>query len=251
MAYRKILTPNSGEWPVTISADHRARITAQLESDSSEIGSKKAKVTVEFSNPGGTVTGKLLPAGSPTVVFQLDGEPVVASVVDILGATVLVRPSELGLRAQRQSGDLIIDDQAWAGLAKIKSDAVASLDHLLGHRAQAKIGLVSTRAEENSKAIDLMVWDGTTYWGQSHLFPGCSTSMAVALAGAAKIPGTVLNQLLSKEQLEQPLLRLRCWQDWVSVGATIEPVEGGLHLVAAQVKQEVQLTAEGEVELPE
>lgn len=69
-----------------------------------------AMILLEFLNPGGSMTGRLLPTGRPTEALEVPGVgTVVVSLVDAANPVVFVRPADLGLTgvetADRVDGD--------------------------------------------------------------------------------------------------------------------------------------------------
>ena len=69
-----------------------------------------AMILLEFLNPGGSMTGRLLPTGRPTDTLAVPGVgTVIVSLVDAANPVVFVRPADLGLTgletADRVDGD--------------------------------------------------------------------------------------------------------------------------------------------------
>jgi 2-methylaconitate cis-trans-isomerase PrpF len=57
-----------------------------------------AKIQLEFNNPQGAVSGKLLPTGSPVNTIDIDGETYEYSFVDAANPVVFVHASQFGLK---------------------------------------------------------------------------------------------------------------------------------------------------------
>ena len=56
-----------------------------------------AKIQIEFSNPQGAVSGRLLPTGSPLDTIVIDGKTYEYSLLDVGNPTVFVRAEQFGL----------------------------------------------------------------------------------------------------------------------------------------------------------
>jgi 2-methylaconitate isomerase len=94
-----------------------------------------ARIALEFLDPGGAVTGRLLPTGQPRDVLDVPGGTVTASLVDATNPMVFVRAKDLGLDGTERPDDL----DARPGLAE-RLDAIRAA-------AAVRMGLAATPAE--------------------------------------------------------------------------------------------------------
>jgi len=94
-------------------------------------------IKLEFHDPGGSMTGKLLPTGKPLDEIHLDGKTYGVSIVDAANPTVFVKATELGLTGIELEND--IPPTKLLELESIRS------------KAAEMIGLVSVSAEATSR----------------------------------------------------------------------------------------------------
>jgi 2-methylaconitate cis-trans-isomerase PrpF len=150
-----------------------------------------ARIALDFLDPGGAGTGRLLPTGRPQDV--LDGVP--ASLVDATNPMVFVRAADLGLTGTERPAALDADRALAARLEALRV-AGARLMGLPGSAAVPKIALVAPPAP-------FTALDGTAYgadradlvarvisMGNAHR--AFALTAAMCLAVAAEIAGTVV-----------------------------------------------------------
>jgi 2-methylaconitate cis-trans-isomerase PrpF len=152
-----------------------------------------ARIALDFVEPGGARTGKLLPTGQ--AIDVVDG--VEASLVDATNPVVFVRAKDLGL-AGTESPQAVDADHGVSGrLEKIRV-AAALLMGIGGSAANPKIAVVAPPAP-------FTAMDGTRYGGDQSDLVGRVISMgnchrafaltsAMCLAVAARIDGTVVSE---------------------------------------------------------
>ena len=136
------------------------------------------RIVLEFLDPGGAVTGKLLPTGRARDL--LDG--IEASLVDATNPMVFVRAADLGLSGEEQPGEL----DAKAGLHE-------RLEHLRALGAEAmgiggspavpKIGLIAPGGDVTVRVVSM---------GKFH--KAVALTAAMCLAVAAHVPGTLVRE---------------------------------------------------------
>ncbi len=100
-----------------------------------------AMILLEFLDPGGSMTGRLLPTGEPTDVLEVEGVGrVTVSLVDAANPLVFVRPGDLGLSGLEMP-DPVDGDPAL--LEKIEA---------IRAHAAVRMGLARTPAEATSRS---------------------------------------------------------------------------------------------------
>ena len=100
-----------------------------------------ARIDLEFTEPAGSMTGRLLPTGRPSDEFVLaDGRGLRVSVVDAANPVVFVAADQLGLGGTELPPEL-----------EARSDVMATLEEIRGITAEA-IGIVGDRREAKAKS---------------------------------------------------------------------------------------------------
>lgn len=161
-----------------------------------------ARIDSKFHEPGGGVTGSILPTGRPVDEFEVDGETIQASIVDAANPNVFVRAPDVGLEGTELPPEIEADSGLLARLERIRAIACA------------RIGIVDdpSEATERSPGIPYVavVSEPQTYECSvdktvsaadidvtarimSNQSPHHAYAMtgAMCLASAAAIPGTV------------------------------------------------------------
>ncbi|OJJ66772.1 hypothetical protein ASPBRDRAFT_48726 [Aspergillus brasiliensis CBS 101740] len=190
-----------------------------------------APVQLDFVDPAGSRTGKLLPTGQVRDVF--DG--VEATCIDVANPCVFVRAEDLAVK-----GNLTPDEiTTYPGL----------LDRLDSIRRQAgvKMGLANTRDEvpgsvpkiclisqpgtdaraaeqrQTAEKVDLLVRALSV--GQPH--KAVPITVALAVASAARVAGSTVSQVVSEKRVDETGITLGHASGNLLVGATFDE-EGAL-----------------------
>jgi hypothetical protein len=152
-----------------------------------------ARIALDFEDPGGAGTGRLLPTGRPRDV--VDG--IDASLVDATNPMVFVRAKDVGLSGTESPAEIDADSALGARLERVRV-AGAALMGIPGSRAVPKIAVVA-------RAAAFVALDGTTHdtsqsdivarvisMGDCHR--AFALTAAMCLAVAARIEGTVVQE---------------------------------------------------------
>ncbi len=217
-----------------------------------------AKVTLRFLEPGGAVTTKLLPTGNvKDLIKTKEYGAFTVSVIDAANPVVFVRADELGLNGIET--ELNSNPEALRKLETIRSHA-AVLMGLASSPEKATpnlpfVGFVSKAREYkalnkkvvNAKEINFVARMLST--GSLHgAFPGTG---AICVAGAAKIDGTVVNEVIDEAGLSRDEVRIGHPSGLIIVRAIIEKDQSGFHYVEAAIGRTARRLAEGFVLVPE
>jgi 2-methylaconitate cis-trans-isomerase PrpF len=220
------------------------------------------KVTLHFVTPGGSVTGQLLPTGNVTDVMKVpDIGKITISIVDAANPVVFVRAKDLGLK-----GTEIYEVDASAEIRQ-RLEAIRS-------RGAVMIGLASSpeEASEISQDVPKMAFvsepqDYRTVTGgeirrddidmvarimsMGTLHKAYAATGAICTTGAAKIEGTVLHELLSKEALEASEIRLGHPGGVIPVGTEVEKKGNRYEYKEAVLGRSARRLMDGYVYVPE
>ncbi|MBI4593802.1 MAG: PrpF family protein [Candidatus Rokubacteria bacterium] len=152
-----------------------------------------ARIALDFLDPGGAASGRLLPTGRPRDV--IDG--VEASLVDATNPVVFIRARDLGLTGMESPPAIDADRALGARLETIRVEA-AKLMGIPGSAAIPKIALVAPAAgftaldgtAYDASAVDLLA--RVISMGNCHR--AFALTGAMCLAVAARVSGSVVHE---------------------------------------------------------
>ena len=157
------------------------------------VAGRGARIALDFVDPGGAGTGKLLPTGRP--IDTVDG--LSASLVDATNAMVFVRAKDIGLTGTESPQAMDGDRALMERLERIRV-AAALMMGIPGSAATPKVAVVAPPASFTGL-------DGNAYTGDQMDLVARVISMgnchrafaltaAMCLAVAARLPGTVVRE---------------------------------------------------------
>jgi 2-methylaconitate cis-trans-isomerase PrpF len=181
------------------------------------VSSTAARIQLDFVNPAGSVTGKMLPTGN--AVDEFDG--VSATCIDVANPCVFVQAKDFGVRGNITPEEMTAHPDLLERLNSIRRQAgvkmgiAKSMEEVPG--SIPKICLVcSPRSSDKNEAVDLLVRALSV--GQPH--KAVPVTVALAVSSAARVAGSVVEAAANKDQLSD-------------AGITIGHASGSL-LVGAQ-----------------
>lgn len=196
-----------------------------------------ARITLEFLDPGGAVTGRLLPTGMAREVLEVPGTGAVeVSLVDATNPVVFVRARDLGLTGTESPEALDADRALAARVEAIRAAAAVRMglapDPEAASRtspAVPKVTLVAPPAAYRTLAgtpvapdrVDLMA--RLFSMGRAHR--ALALTGAMCLAVAARVPGSLPAEMLGDEA-EDGDVRIGHPSGVLAVAARVE-VSGG------------------------
>jgi hypothetical protein len=166
-----------------------------------------ARIDLDFRDPAGSVSGKLLPTGRPVDMVELaDGRRLEASVVDAANPVVFLRATDLGLTGAESPAEIERATAATAVLEEVRG-VVAEWLGLVDDRRLAtrrspglpKVGFVaapgayvsSDGATVEAAASDLLARLMSMQTAhRSYMVTG-----AIATAAASSVPGTIVHEV--------------------------------------------------------
>ncbi len=178
-----------------------------------------AKITLRFQDPGGSVTGKLLPTGNLKDVIEVPGKgKLTVSIVDAANPLVFVKAEDLGLKGI-EIEEIDTSDEIKGILETLRSRAAVMLGLVATPeeataRSQAipKIAVVSPPQDFEAvtgkviKASEIDLVGRTMSMGTLH--KAYAVTGAICTCGAAKIEGTVVNEVVRQEAVAGKEIRL-------------------------------------------
>jgi 2-methylaconitate cis-trans-isomerase PrpF len=220
---------------VPVDADH-ASVRGDFVLDG--VPGTGARIVLDFLDPGGAVTGRLLPTGRAQDTLEVPGfGTVTASLVDATNPMVFMRAKDLGLDGTERPHDL----DGRTGLpARLEAIRAAGAVHMglartseeatRSSAAVPKIALLATPvayrtlagATVEPQAVDLVA--RMVSMGKAHR--AFALTGAMCLAVAARIPGTVAQEAASLAGASGDV-RIGHPSGVLSVAAAVEPGAGG------------------------
>jgi 2-methylaconitate cis-trans-isomerase PrpF len=221
-----------------------------------------SRILLRFVDPAGAVTGKLFPTGNRRDRFDIPGLGTMeVSCIDAANPFVFVRAASLGLSGTEtedleRRAEIISMLEAIRCRAAVRLGITASEEEAT-RRSQAvpKVAIVSApsaytalsgRAVE-AREVDLLA----RMMSMGTLHRSYAVSGAVATAGAAMIPGTVVGELLAENVRSKDLLRIGHPGGIIDVGAVIESRAGEYIYREAVLGRTARRLMEGNVLVPE
>ena len=164
-----------------------------------------ARILLDFADPAGSVTGKLLPTGQPCDdVVVSDGRSFTVSVVDAANPTVFVRAADLGFIGTELPAEIEARTDATDTLEEIRGIVAARIgivadaaDALRLSPGLPKVGFVSAPAAYTTTSGTDLAADEADLVGRLMSMQTAHktymTTGAIATAAAAFVPGTVVH----------------------------------------------------------
>jgi 2-methylaconitate cis-trans-isomerase PrpF len=192
-----------------------------------------APVKLEFREPGGATTGKLLPSGEPVTTLEVPGVGRVrCSLIDAANACVFVAASDVGLRGNEMPDELERDAAAMKRLGAIRLAASVAMGIAPDIEAAARkpsvpfIGFVSPPQDSASLAgeptrggaVDLTARMLSN--GQPHR--ALPLTCTVCIAVASRIEGSLVHEVARPSAHANSDLRIAMPSGVLTVSASVE-----------------------------
>ncbi len=175
-------------------ADGRAAVEGETVLDG--VAGRGAPIRLSFLEPGGAVTGRLLPTGRARDVLDVpDSGPIEASLVDASTALVVVRAGDLGLQGVEAPDAIEADAALGERLEAIRRAAAAAMGIAPESESVPKVGFVAPPADAGTLSGARLAADEVDLtaraisMGRPHR--ALPLTAALALAAAARIPGSL------------------------------------------------------------
>jgi 2-methylaconitate cis-trans-isomerase PrpF len=215
-----------------------------------------APVKLEFRNPGGATTGKLLPTGNFVDELDVPGVGRIrASMIDAANACVFVNASDIGLKGNEMPDALEQDTAMMQKLAAIRLAASVAMGIAPTLEAAKKkpsvpfIGFVSPPQDSPSLAANAITADGCDFTarmlsnGQPHR--ALPLTCTVCLAIAARIEGSVVHGVTRATGRDD--IRIAMPSGVLTVSAHVRQLEGQWHAEQGAVYRTQRRMFEGNV----
>jgi 2-methylaconitate isomerase len=197
-------------------------------------------VKLEFRDPGGATTGKLLPTGNALDTLDVPGVGKIrVSMVDAANATVWVKAADIGLTGIELPEPLEANAAAMQKLSAIRIAASVAMGIAPNAEEAAKrksvpfIGFVSPPQDakllsgETIKAELIDLTGRVISNGQPHRALPLTVSLCMAVA--SRIEGSVVNEVLRKGPDAEAPIRIGMPSGILTVAATVRRKDSGWH----------------------
>ncbi len=199
-----------------------------------------APVKLEFREPGGATTGKLLPTGSAADTLETPGcGRLRVSMVDAANACVFVRAADLGLAGTEMPDEIDADPELLRKLAAIRIAASVAMGVTKTPEEAAKrtavpfVGFVSGPQDAKTLTGEAVRGSGVDLTarmmsnGQPHRALPLTATLCMAVA--ARIEGSVVNEVLRRGGDPEGEIRIGMPSGVLMVAATVKQRNGAWH----------------------
>ena len=190
-------------------------------------------VKLEFRDPGGATTGKLLPTGNVVDTLDVPGlGKIRASLVDAANATVWINAKDIGLTGTELPEQLDADAAVMQKLSAIRIAGSVAMGIAANAEEAAKkksipfIGFVSPVQDakllsgETISANDVDLTGRVISNGQTHRALPLTVSLCMAVA--SRLEGSVVNEVLRKGLQAEAPVRIGMPSGILTVAATVK-----------------------------
>lgn len=216
-----------------------------------------SRIRLDFLEPGGAVTGALLPTGNPTDVLEVDGERIEASLIDAASPIVYVSAASVGLAGTESPDEIEAVPGLLDRLERIRraggvAMGIAATPAAVGLQTP-RIAMVSAPAD--FRGLDGEVVKGTDFdiatrmisMGRAHrAIPGTGGSN---LGVATQVAGSIPNRV-SRPASAAGEVRVANPSGLVSVGAVIGERDGRPYAESALLFRTARRLMQGEIAVP-
>ncbi|MBO9665363.1 MAG: PrpF family protein [Bdellovibrio sp.] len=204
-----------------------------------------APIRLEFQEPGGATTGKLLPTGSVHDLLKVAGHgEIPVSMIDAANACVFVHAKEVGLQGDEQPEELDADKSAMGLLDLIRRQASVTmgiakdLEDAKNFMAIPYIGIVSSALNEDMDFSLRVIASG-----QPHKALPLTVSLCAAVA--SKLSGSVISDVLKDKNLHQ--VRIGMPSGVLTLDAKVEKAGEHWHVLSGSFYRTARPLFEGRV----
>ena len=204
------------------------------------VSGTSSPVRLEFLQPGGATTGKLLPTGNVTDVLDVPGVgKLTVSMVDAANATVFVRAADLGLTGTEQPDALEANTAIMQKLAAIRAQAAVAMgitktaEEALKKGGVPFVGFVAgpqdaaTLTGETLKENDIDLTARMLSNGQPHRALPLTVTLCTAVA--ARLEGSVVHAAARVTSDKNAPIRTAMPSGILTVAADVRLKDGQWH----------------------
>ena len=243
---------------VTIPIDPETKTFAQ-EGDCAIAGvdGTAAELKVNFLNPAGAKTGKLLPTGRAMDILDIPGVgPIKATILDVSNPMVMVRAEDIGMKGTETPEEINGDKRACELLEKIRGTAACLMgfasdleDAAANSPAVPKVGCFTAPVSfrdiggktVEEKDMDLCVRVISVF--QCH--KACPLTSASAISVAAFLEGSLIYETLGGQREGRETVRIGHPSGVMTMIPSLKREEGELKLPGVAVQRTARRIMDG------
>ncbi len=202
----RIHNTNTGKIIVAEVPVENGRVVVEGECRIAGVPGSGARILLNFENPGGAVTGKLLPTGVSRETLPTDAGEYTVSIVDAANPTVFVRAQDIGMRGDETPQEIDADEALLGRLEAIRSAACERIG-LVAHRRDAtrlspavpKMTVVAPPMAYQATSGDSVAPEEIDLTARTMSMQKAHRNFAitgaVCTAVAARVPGTIVAEV--------------------------------------------------------
>jgi hypothetical protein len=222
-----------------------------------------SKIVLDFLDPGGAVTGKLLPTGQVRDVLQVPGiGQIEVSIVDAANPLVFCRAEDFGLSGletpeQIDSNQELLqrigETRAAAGVAIGLAESIVEATHsvpsvpkiafVTRRRPYLQLDGIQCEAEDCDLVARIM--------SMGHLHRAYALTGAICTTVAAQIPGTLVHEVVTEQARESGMLRLGHPSGVMHLSANVQQEGESWYVEKASAARTARRLMEGDIYIPE
>lgn len=217
-----------------------------------------ARIVLNFLDSAGAVTGRLLPTGNVKDVLETSRGKFTVSFVDSANPVIFVRAGELGIRGTELPDEVNANPQLLEILEEIRGLFAVKIGRVADWREAKAVSPAIPKVGFVSRATTYRTTGGRNLPGEEIDLVGRMMSMqkphkayavtgAVCTGTAAKIPGTVVQELLSAEAREKNAVRIGHPSGKLEVEVEVEERDGQFVVHKAALARTARRLADGQV----
>lgn len=217
-----------------------------------------ARITLDWSDVVGGITGRLLPTGSPKDIIQAGGKEYCVSVVDAGNVVVFIRAEELGLTGTETPAQIDGNQALMDRIEEIRGKVCQKIGLVERWEDAKKVtpyqpffAMVSPPAAHTCfngiqvAAEQVDVVSRLTFMLKMHkAYPVTGT---VATGAVARVQGSVVWDLLSRQAREDAVLRIGHPSGVIPIEALADSGEGHTQIKKLGVYRTARMIMEGQV----
>ncbi|MCU1410983.1 MAG: hypothetical protein JWR04_1690 [Rhodoglobus sp.] len=218
-------------------------------------------IRLDYLDPGGALTGSVLPTGSPSDVLHLGEGDITVSLVDAANPLVFVRFSDVGMTGLESASDIDGDPSLLARLERIRAAAgelagiaPSAAEISASYPSVPKMALVGPpMAYTRSDGVELGAADTSlrmTMLSMGRAHPAVALTGAICTAVAAKIPGTLAYEAAGSPASDE-VTRIGHLAGVMNVTAEPEQVDGVWSVESVAVFRTARRIFDGGVHVPD
>lgn len=217
-----------------------------------------AKITLDWNDTQGAVTGKLLPTGNVKDKITVDNKEFEVSIVDIANPLVFIKAEDLGLRGNETPAEIDGNKELLKLVEDIRGRAAEKIGMIKSYKESVEkspyvpfFAIVSEPNEHDTfnnkhiKAEDVDIVSRLLFMQKMHkAYPGTGT---ICTGVAAKLEGTIANEIAKKYMKEGNKVRIGHPSGIIETETELEANRSGVNVKRATVYRTARIIMEGTV----